>query len=674
MQSSAPTDWLDLAAEPHDGPTAIDPQQRLRWGKYLFALGTLIVLSRVLWLEWTQGDAFRQAAAQPIERRLTLPGIRGRILSRDGVVLALDQEQPALAVRYRLLEHPPDARWLRSQARARLKPNQRKDKSLVAAAEGQIVAEQRRLHERLAGLCGLSPDEWQRRAARIQQQVMQIARKVNDRSLQADTIVVAEELDYHLMAEAVPLEVVAEIEGNPARYPGVRIEQRRRRHYPQGSLAAHTIGHLGPAEQGDPVGAMGLESFYETTLQATRGLLIEQLHRNGDIVSTQHQREPGIGRDITLTLDLDLQRTAEALLDSACHRRDALTETPRSAGGAVIVMDVHSGAILAAASAPRFDPNLFTTAGDAESRSRIVSLLKDPAHPLFDRTCRMALPPGSVFKPITAAALLESGSIDPDDLLPCRGYLHRPDTLRCLIYARQGIGHGNVNLSRALATSCNVYVYHHAGALGAAPLVDWADRFGLGRATGIDLPSEAKGQVPQPLHGWSTADTQSLAIGQSQLTVTPLQIACAFAALANGGSRVHPHLVNSISSEDTIDGPLITAAPQPIEGLTSSTLESIRKGLNRVVADPEGTAHETVYLSSVAVAGKTGTAETGGGLPDHAWFAGYAPAEAPKAAIVVVIEHGGQGSTAAGPVARRMIEQMQRLWNARPAARVVQRG
>src|SRR5688572_16727116 len=118
MRPALQTDWLDLAAEPHDGPPAIDSQQRLRWGKWLFALGALIVLARVLWLEGTQGDAFRQAAAQPIERRLSLLGIRGRILSRDGVVLAHDQEQPALTVRYRQLQQPPDARWLRSQARA----------------------------------------------------------------------------------------------------------------------------------------------------------------------------------------------------------------------------------------------------------------------------------------------------------------------------------------------------------------------------------------------------------------------------------------------------------------------------------------------------------------------------------------------------------------------------
>jgi penicillin-binding protein 2 len=320
-------------------------------------------------------------------------------------------------------------------------------------------------------------------------------------------------------------------------------------------------------------------------------------------------------------------------------------------------MEVHSGAILAAASAPRFDPNLFAAAGDADSQPKLQMILDNPAHPLFDRTCRMALPPGSVFKPVTAAALLESDLIQAEEPLHCRGYLHRPDSLRCQIYARQGTGHGAVNLTRALATSCNVYFFQHAETIGGASLVDWANRFGLGRTTGIDLPAEAAGHVPRPGNDWATSDTQALAIGQHRLTVTPLQMARAMAALANGGLLVQPHFVNSITSADSVDDPAIVA-PQPIEGLTSATLESIRSGLKRVVADPEGTAHETVSLSEVTIAGKTGTAETGGGKPDHAWFAGYAPAEAPKVAIVVVLEHAGQGSLAAGPVARRVIERM----------------
>ena len=287
---------------------------------------------------------------------------------------------------------------------------------------------------------------------------------------------------------------------------------------------------------------------------------------------------------MTLTLDLALQRTAEALLDSACQRRDALSADARASGGAVVILDVHSGAVLAAASAPRFDPNWFAAAGQARSEEQVARLLTDPAHPLFDRVCRMALSPGSVFKPITAAALLEAAKIDPHAPIHCQGYLHRTDAQRCMIYTRRGIGHGEVNLSDALAMSCNVYFFQAAGAMGPQPLCDWAARFGLGRPTGIDLPGESAGHVPQPDAGpWKLADTQALAIGQSRLTVTPLQMARVMAAIANGGLLVHPHILNSISPDE---GLTETIAPQPIAGLTPQTLAALHDGLKRVVADP----------------------------------------------------------------------------------------
>lgn len=700
MPSALP-DWLELASEPSAAEPLVDSRSRLRWGTRLFVLGGLVVLARAAQLESTQGEIFRLSAAQPIVRRHSLEGIRGRILARDGTVLAIDEERPALAVRYRQLEDPPDPFWLRRQARASLTRVQRKDAALVAAAEEQILADRRALHDRLARLCGLSLHEWQQRAGRVQQRVERLSRTVNDRqrshlasrvddlsrserttmwqrltrrldefiwSAEGPTapILVAEELDHHVLAENVPLEVVAEVEGHPDLYPGVRIEPRRRRHYPQGPLAAHLIGHLGAADARSPeqhpddrVGRLGLELQHEALLRGRRGAMLEHVHRTGEVVHTQREQEPSAGRDVTLTLDLALQRTAEALLDSACQRRDALAADSRASGGAVVVLDVHSGAVLAAASAPRFDPNWFAAAGQARSEEQVARLLADPSHPMFDRVSRMALAPGSVFKPITAAALLEAAGIDRERPFPCQGYLHRPDAQRCMIYTRRGIGHGDVNLSDALAVSCNVYFFEAAGAMGAQPLCDWAARFGLGRPTGIDLPGESAGYVPQPEAGrWKIADTQALAIGQSRLTVTPLQMARVMAALANGGLLVRPHVLNSISPDD---GLAETAAPQPIAGLTRPTLAALHDGLKRVVADPAGSAHETVYLEHLAIAGKTGTAQAGGDLPDHAWFAAWCPADAPKAALVVVLEHAGEGSLAAGPVARRLIERMLEL-------------
>jgi penicillin-binding protein 2 len=237
-----------------------------------------------------------------------------------------------------------------------------------------------------------------------------------------------------------------------------------------------------------------------------------------------------------------------------------------------------------------------------------------------------------------------------------------------------------MTLSDALAQSCNVYFFHHADRLGPDALTSWASRFGFGEPTGVDLPGEASGTLPTPGtirqiegHAWRSGDTRLLSIGQGSLQATPLQVVRMMAAVANGGRLVTPHLVSRLelpalahgrSAADLPDpagDPIHVDPPRPIPGLHASTLAEIREGLQRVVADPCGTAHGTVHLESIAIAGKTGTAETGTGRAEHAWFAGYVPAERPKLAFVIVLEHAGDAAQAAGPVAKRLVRQMQRL-------------
>jgi penicillin-binding protein 2 len=254
------------------------------------------------------------------------------------------------------------------------------------------------------------------------------------------------------------------------------------------------------------------------------------------------------------------------------------------------------------------------------------------------------------------------------------------------VYRKYGVGHGPVTLAEALARSCNVYFFHHAEQLGAAPLMDWAQRLGLGAPTGIDLPGEAAGALPKltapaaDLSPPSAAkppqlDPRPLAIGQGAITATPLQIVRMVAAIANGGNLVTPHVAqrsqlvphDSTSSNPTHsdDGeaadPIPSHSARSIADLTPPMLAAIRKGLNEVVADDQGTAHDTVYLADVAIAGKTGTAQTGGGQPDHAWFAGYAPADEPRVAFVVVLEHAGDAATSACPVAKLLVERLAQL-------------
>ncbi|MCA9070416.1 MAG: hypothetical protein KDA84_15900, partial [Planctomycetaceae bacterium] len=305
----------------------------------------------------------------------------------------------------------------------------------------------------------------------------------------------------------------------------------------------------------------------------------------------------------------------------------------------------------------------------------------DPRRPFFHRATHMTVAPGSVFKAITAVALLESGQFDPDAAQFCQGFLDRPDRHRCYIYSHYGVGHGELNLSQALCQSCNVYFFQGAKKIGPHSLVHWAERFGIGQPTGIDVPGEQAGNLPKPpprenpsvvpvgfesprdsRSRWYPGDTLGLAIGQSRLTVTPLQMARVMAAIANDGFLITPHLVKGQGPVMIAPGEshqsLAAPEPLPIPGLTEGTLARVREGLEMVVAHPKGTGYKTVRMKEVKIAGKTGTAEVGGGLPDHAWFAGYVPADRPKYAFAIVLENAGSGGQNAGPIARQTVETL----------------
>ncbi len=681
-------DWRKFHERNADVPAVVDPRRRLKICMTGFAAALLLVFGRVVQLETTQGAAFRREAMQPIEKEIVMPARRGRILARDGTVLARDRTVLALAVKYRRLQNPPDKRWLRAAVRSRLSKADRKDADKVAAARAEVLAGRSGLADKLAKLCGIPPEQWAARARKIQDRVERIAESVNRRrqtkaaepidedSSWADRlcrllldappsprIIVAEELEHHVMADDLPPAAVAEIENHPERYPGAKIVTLSRRSYDQGTLAAHVIGHLGRGEEEETVGLMGVERQCEPLLRGRDGLSVELIDRGRRVIASHSRLDPTAGRDVVLTIDPALQRTAEDLLQSAAKRcRNYLLQKNSSDtffGGAVAVMDVNTGALLAVASEPAFDPNLFAS-GTSDER---VALLKDESHPLFNRVVQMAIPPGSTFKVVSAVALLESATVGPQEPFDCQGYLHRPDRQRCEIFVRRGVGHGEVTLADALAVSCNVYFFHFTGEMGPRPLVDWAGRFGFGRPTGVDLPGEAAGTLPSPEnirqlegHAWRTADTVALAVGQGSLTATPLQMLRMMAAVANGGRLVTPHVVMRGEGRGERGE---NSATIPFS--SSRTLSAIRKGLLRVVDDPRGTAHGTVYIESIPVAGKTGTAETGGDRASHAWFAGYVPADKPKYAFVVALEHAGSAAAAAGPVAKRLVLRMEQL-------------
>lgn len=662
-----------------------------------------------------------------------IPSLNGRILAADGSVLAEDVEVIGLTAHYRWIEDPPNENWLKQQARSRLTPAERRDRKRVEAEMRRVADLHSSLWTRVAGLTGVPIEEINRRRAAIQAMVERMHRTVEARRQERfeqaqqerrrgqvssetwwgtawnqvvralttpprreaqEPLVIQEELAYHPLLDEITLKMEAEIEAHPEWFPGLRTSLRTRRTYPHGEVAAHLIGSRTPIreeelaerkakfpkgdpldyQEGDWIGRTGLERYYERHLRGIRGLRRIEKNRRGEVVRTEVVRQPRDGRNLVLTLDLNLQRTAEALLDEALAGKlsEEETEAPLPQGGCIAVLDIRNGELIAGASAPRFDLNLLV----ASDRERFEALQADKRQPFFPRLTRMMLPPGSVFKPLSAAAFLQTGRFDPDARMMCQGYLDSPRSNRCFIFTHFGVGHGPTDLTLALAESCNVYFFSGARQLGPEPLYDWGQRFGFGRPTGIDLPGERGGNLPVPpsrrganstakREPWYPADTLHYAIGQAALTVTPLQVVRMMAAIANGGELVTPRLARdagpSFVASDSVaavdSGALYWPEPQPIPDLSPSTLERIQEGLRQVVAHPRGTGYKTVRSKHVAIAGKTGTAEVAG-REDHAWFAGYVPADRPRYAFVVVLEHAGSGGKTAGPVARALVEAM----------------
>lgn len=515
-------------------------------------------------------------------------------------------------------------------------------------------------------------------------------------------IVVREEETWHPVMDDVGLSAAALINEHPERFPGVRVVVSGRRTYPELTMAAHVVGVRTNVRDSDltvgssiadlthtsqRVGRSGVERSYEHQLLGVAGVRRTIRDRRQRVISSEIVRIPVSGRDVTVTLDSGLQQLSEQLLaeslndaprlllpavpaieDREVDRATAAEPQPIPIGGCIIVMEADSGRLLAAASAPTFDLSMFVDGSPAMWNA----VNSDTRRPFVPRFTGMALPPGSTFKIVTAIAALESGTVTSDMPFECRGYLTNPDEHRCMIFRLFGATHGRVNLRTAMAQSCNVYFFDAGRRMGIEPLIQWADLLEFGRVTGIDLPFEKAGTVPKASRSATASDPEAarrrserealgLSIGQSRLTVTPLQMARLLAFVANGGWLVTPHVVSDDGTArraTEIDTSPYRATRKRIPGTSSETLSSVRAGLRAAVEEPIGTGFKTVRLPGVSIAGKTGTAETAPGKPDHAWFTGYVPAENPRYVVVVALEHGGSGSKAAGPIARELVRSM----------------
>lgn len=455
-----------------------------------------------------------------------------------------------------------------------------------------------------------------------------------------------------LLAEDLELTQVARFEVSEPEHPEFEISTSRRRLYRHSFQTAHVVGYLGeptPAEHdrddslaaGDLVGRSGVELLRDRRLRGNHGERIVVVDSRGRLMGEDVRRadaEPG--ESVTLTIDLRLQQLAESLLADKA--------------GAIVALDPRDGAVRAMVSSPSFDPNRFAGRLSQEDWDRIVDA---PGKPLQNRAIQNTYPPGSVFKIVMAVAGLAEGLLHPEERVYCSGATRLYDRRwRCW----QPRGHGFVDLRGALQHSCDTYFYRQGVKIGIEVIAAYARRLGLGGRTGVELPGESEGLVPDPEwsrdrrgYPWYPGETVSVAIGQGPLLTSPLQVAVMTAAVANGGFRVRPYLVAGGGEP-----------PEPL-GLDAEVISFVAEALANVVANGTGRSARTPV---VAVAGKTGTAQVvaqetwirSEDLPpdqaDHAWFTSYAPVDAPELVVVVFVENGGRGSEAAAPLARELLE------------------
>ena len=500
------------------------------------------------------------------------------------------------------------------------------------------------------------------------------------------------QLDAHVGAGGYDLIVIKQDVGSRARtyvlerkatFPGVEIRKDYVRSYPMGQLGAQLLGHLGEIDReqlkqrrygsyaaGDVIGQGGVEGSYDRWLRGRDGVAkieVDAMGRPKSRTPVSGGRLPVPGDTLVLTLDARIQKEAEHALTYGIDLAHAGHNWAAN-GGAAVVMDARNGSLLALASYPSFDPDVWNDGLTDKEWKR----LSDPQanQPLLSKGFQGLYAPGSTFKAVDAVAALEEGVISPYTRYYCNGRFPPTGEIGNASWSCWAPGgHGSLDLVNAIAQSCDVYFYNVGYAFlrrEGTELADWATRLGLGKPTGLDVSGEAGGLIPTPKWReeyftdpidkiWKPGNSILMAIGQGDVSVSPLQLAVAYAAVANGGKVVRPHLGQKIVSPE---GKLVRTLPaSPVRKLDISqgTLDTVRHGLR--AAATIGTSGAVFAAYPVDVAGKTGTSEVYG-KGDYAWYASYAPADDPRYVVVVLIEQGGHGGSAAAPAARLIYDAL----------------
>jgi len=576
-------------------------ERRMLLLQWIAALFLILLFIRIADLQWLQHEGFLLQAERNRVNVVPVLPTRGEIVDRNGVGLALNH------VSYRLT----------------LIPERVEDIAAVLSEIQQLMA---------------WPEE------RIKKLASRISHSRRDRPV--------------LMADKLDWDDVAQVAARLHHLPGVDVQAGTHRYYPFGALTSHLIGYLSLAHSEDlkgsvlsseKVGRRGVERAFESLLHGSLGSQYEEVDAHGRRISAFKRVPPQMGERLSLSLDIRLQKAASKALGDRT--------------GAVVVLDVQTGEVLALLSKPGFEPNRFITGLETEQWQEWIN---DPQHPLINRTIQAAYPPASTIKPLVGLAGLQNGAALAHKSTQCSGFVEIGERrLRC--WKRRG--HRHVDLHRALVESCDVFFYELGDQLGMGAISNIARQWGLGEATGIEIGPEATGTVPVVEEGkgarrWYQGETMITAIGQGALTATPLQLARYAAAIANGGLLLRPHLLAGQPAE----------VSRQVE-VNTEALQTIRKGMRDVVANIHGTAHSSMGRLKWTSAGKTGTAQVVEEAQDddnskraknpvlrrhqdHAWYIGYAPYEEPRIAYAVFVEHGGHGGSAAAPVAAALVRVM----------------
>ena len=628
-------------------PFRVTPQLALRLGVLgMLALAIFAVLFLRLWaLQILSGSQYLAAAQDNQLRTVRLQAPRGPILDRHGRVLVSNVAGNAVQI------WPAD---------------------LPKEGRFQML---------------------QRLATVIDVPAIEMAREIDKRA--------GDPLTPVTVAVAIHDDQVKYIYERQAEFQGVTIARTYLRHYPNRALAAHVLGHVGEITKdqlesealsayrlGDRIGQAGIEAAYDGYLRGAPGLAhlrVDSLGRPRSARTPVREETPG--HAIRLTIDVKLQRAAEQALRYGI-RQAWVNDAWEANGGAIVAMDPRDGAILAMASNPTYKPSVYVGKTDPEKLAPLTDLeaAERANTPGLNRAIMGEYPPGSTFKPVTALAAMGEGLISPYETLPCSGsYTSRNDIGEVKQVFKNWNPYVNepMAMAVALAESCDTYFYELGERFWELPqergpaFQAWASSFGFGQRTGVDIGPEAIGLVPSPAwrqktftteidRSWKPGDSIQLAIGQKDLTVTPLQLTRFYALIANGGRLVQPHLVLT-AEESGAHGsaPIVrqTFAP-PIADETvvsAEALDVVRDGLLQATHFPHGTAAGVFDSFPIPIAGKTGTAEKFysklGRHLDQSWWCGYGPYDNPTIVVCVLIENGGHGGTAAAPAALEVFEE-----------------